>query len=136
MLVTCYEETKSGGLVMSKTLIMISTLQHQRCANSMHIWQRRSPVLLEDVYAQAQDTTGQANASLQCDGHPSYTVQLQQLGSNNHSTPHARIILHRSYLRPTWPNWIISNERTLWHRTAVTAGIMPHLDFMVCYTRM
>ena len=53
----------------------------------MYTWQRCIPVLLEDVDAQAQYTTGQVNGSLQRDGRPSYAVQLQQLGSNNHSTP-------------------------------------------------
>ena len=53
----------------------------------MYTWQRRIPVLLENVDAQAQYTTGQPNASLQSDGRPSYAAQLQQLGSNNHSTP-------------------------------------------------
>ena len=48
----------------------ISNLQHQKRANSMHTWQSHILVLLEDVDVPV----------------------MQQLGSNNHSTPQVRYL--------------------------------------------
>ena len=64
----------AGGMLRGNEQDLgISTLQHQRREDSMHTRQHR---ILEDVDAWPQNTTGQMNAGVQYDGHPSYAVQL------------------------------------------------------------